>query len=318
MKLLTILLALFSFAAGLNAATSSVLNAVLVRVNDEVITLKDVQMRMIPDLEFLAQQYGSRRELLAQKIKELEAKHLEQLVEEKLILHEFKTAGYNFPETYLEDKVDEDIRGFGDRVTLTKTLQAQGMTFETYKEKVRERLIIRLMLQHHLPGDPVISPFKIERYYNENREQFQLGEQVKLRMIVITNQPPDAFISSKRLAQEIATKLDGGADFAEMARVYSQGSQSVEGGDWGWLERSVLRADLAEKAFALEPGSRSNVIEAPDGCYIILVEEKRAAHIKPLSDVREEIEATLKAKENDRLRKKWIDRLKAKSFVRYY
>jgi peptidyl-prolyl cis-trans isomerase D len=79
-----------------------------------------------------------------------------------------------------------------------------------------------------------------------------------------------------------------------------------------------LRADLAEIAFALKPGQRSGVVEKPDGCYIMLVEETKPAHVKPLSEVRAEIESVLKAAEINRLHKRWIDKLKGKSFVQYF
>ena len=103
-----------------------------------------------------------------------------------------------------------------------------------------------------------------------------------------------------------------------MAKIYSQGSQSGEGGDWGWVEKSVLREDLASVAFALKPGERTGVIERPDGCYIMLVEETKLAHVRPISEVRVEIENVLKSEEMRRLHDKWIARLKAKSFIQYF
>jgi hypothetical protein len=60
------------------------------------------------------------------------------------------------------------------------------------------------------------------------------------------------------------------------------------------------------------------VVEQPEACYILLVEEARAAHVKPLTEVRVEIESTLRTVEKARLRDRWIDRLKNKSYVRYY
>ena len=51
---------------------------------------------------------------------------------------------------------------------------------------------------------------------------------------------------------------------------------------------------------------------------MMLVEEKLAAHTKTLPEVRDEIEKILKTQEQARLRKKWIDRLKAKTFVSYF
>jgi parvulin-like peptidyl-prolyl isomerase len=71
-------------------------------------------------------------------------------------------------------------------------------------------------------------------------------------------------------------------------------------------------------AFTLKPGEKSGVIETPEACYLMLVEDKRPEHIKPLNEVRDDIEKTLLAQEGNRLQKQWIDRLKKKTFVRYF
>ena len=299
-------------------AEPTMVNGVAATVNDSVVTFKEVATLIASDEEFLDRRYARQPELLGQKRRELMERAIEDLVERQLILHEFQTSKYNMPESYIEDMINKDIRNYGNRLTLTKTLQAQGLTFENYRSKVRERIIIQAMSEHNVPHDPTISPHKIEMYYLDNRDKFKVEDQAKLRMIVLTNRPADSIYSAKRLAHEILAKLEEGAPFAEMAKIYSHGSQAIEGGDWGWIERSVLRADLAEEAFALKPGERSSVIEGPDGCYIMLVEETRPAHLRSLGEVRDEVEAALKAQETTRLRKQWIARLKNKSFVRYF
>lgn len=310
---------LLTVCLGLETRSEPVLsNGVIARVNESIITKKDLDNRIAPDIGFLQRQYAARPAEFSQKLRELGEKHLEGLIEEQLILHAFKTAGFVLPESYIEDLVSKDIQTYGDRLTLTRTLQAQGLTFESYRERVRKNAVIREMRRHNVPQDPLISPHKIELYYVRVRDQFQVEDQVKLRMIVIPNQSDSRAYSSTKLAEEIVSKIREGVPFAEMARTYSQSSQSSEGGDWGWVERSILRADLAERAFALKPGELSEVVSASDGAYIMLVEGVRAAHIKSLPEVREEIESTLKADETRRLNKKWIDRLKSKSLVRYY
>src|ERR1044071_9166585 len=103
-----------------------------------------------------------------------------------------------------------------------------------------------------------------------------------------------------------------------MASVYLQSSQQHEGGDWGWVERSVLRKELADVAFTLKPAQMSDVIETSDSCYLMLVEQTRPAHVRLLSDVRDEVEKNLRTQEQARLQKQWIDGLKKKTFIVYY
>ena len=317
--LLALIISLVPFCLKAQTGSSVPLNGIVARVNDVVITYKELFTAIASDLDFLERHYATRPDIFEQKARELKGQIVTNLVERQLILHEFKTGGYNLPESWIEDQIAKDIRAnYGNRATLTKTLQAQGLTFENYRQRVRESVIMNAMQEHFVPRDPVVSPFKIETYYKEHLDKFKLEDQVKLRMIVITNRPSDNPSSPKELARELLAKLNEGAPFAEMAKIYSQGSQSVEGGDWGWVERSVLREDLAEVAFAMKPGQRSGVVERPDGCYIMLVEDSKLAHTKPLSEVRTEIETTLKSEETKRLHDKWIGKLRTKSFVQYF
>jgi parvulin-like peptidyl-prolyl isomerase len=293
-------------------------NGIFAIVNDVVITYKDVESSIGPAVELLARQYAGQPELLQQKITALQRERIEELVARQLILHDFTNAGYNLPESIIEDNVQGRIRqDYGDRLTLMKTLQSQGITYESFRRNIRENIIISALREKHVSQVLIISPNKIEAYYQTNLARFKVDEQVKLRMIVLSK-TSDSTATVTNLAHEILLKLEGGTPFAEMASVYSDGSQRAQGGDWGWADRSMLRTNLAEIAFSLQPGQRSGVIQTPEACFIMLVEDRRPAHTKPLAEVREEIERNLIAQENERLQKKWIDRLKAKSFVRYF
>src|SRR5262249_30710501 len=147
-----------------------------------------------------------------------------------------------------------------DRATLTKTLQAQGITYESYRQQIRDDIIYNYMRQKNVSSAVLVSPAKIERFFAMNESQYKLGDQVKLRMIVLKNPSPSGNDEVRKLAQEILTKIDEGASFSEMASIYSQGSSAAEGGDWGWVESKVLNKGLSEIAFGLKPGQRSSVI----------------------------------------------------------
>jgi peptidyl-prolyl cis-trans isomerase SurA len=306
-----------TFCAGVNAP-AELANGIKAIVSDAVITYQQVEANAAQAMDLLWRQYGRQPEVFQKKRAETLTNALEQLVQRQLILHEFKTAGYNLPESIIDQEVQDRISRYGNRATFIKTLQAGGITTEKFRQQVREQFIVAALSAKNISQEIMISPHKIEAYYAEHRDEFKLEDQVKLRMIVLDSSAADVPEARKKLGQEILAKIMEGAPFEEMARLYSTGSQRSQGGDWGWVERSVLRKELAEAAFALKPGTPSDVIETPTACYLMLVEEQRPSHVRPLNEVRDEIEKTLLIQERARLQKQWIGRLKTKTFVRYF
>jgi parvulin-like peptidyl-prolyl isomerase len=312
------LLALALVLAALPAVRAAVaVNGIAALVGDSVITEEDVQVEIFRTVQLFQSQFGNQPEVLTQRVREARRQGVERLVDRALILEDFAGQNFNLPEQVIEDNVQEEIKQrFGDRLTLIKTLQERGKTYEAFRQEIKDQFIEAVMRNRNVPRDILISPARLEEYYRTNSAKFSLQDQVKLRMIVLEKARHQTDV--QKLAREILAKLDEGADFAEMAAIYSDGSQAREGGSWGWVEKSVLREDLAEVAFSLRPGQRSSLIEKDQAIYIMLVEEARPAHVRPLPEVREEIERTLQLDERTRLQQAWLDRLRRKSFVRYF
>jgi peptidyl-prolyl cis-trans isomerase SurA len=292
-------------------------NGIQAIVHDSIITYQDVQDATAPLLPALRREYRDKPEEFYQKrVADVIKDNLEQLLQRQLVLHDFQTGGYQLPETVLDDLVDQRIRSrFEDRAKLTKSLQAQGMTYEKFRQEIRDQFIIEALQSKNVSSDIIISPHKIEAYYADHQDKFKVDDQIKLRMIVL-NQSVGEGPQAPKLAEEILLKIKEGAKFSEMASVYSQGSQ--RNGEWGWVERPVLRKELADVAFTLKAGETSRVVETPEACYIMQVEEAKPAHVKPLSDAREEIEKALQIQERDRRQKLWLDKLRKKTFIRYF
>lgn len=288
-------------------------------VNDGVVTIAEVEDFTMPAAEALRREYAGEPERYRQKLDAALNDGLEQLIERQLILHNFDVEGYRLPDSVVDEIVQDRIRErFGDRITLMKTLQAQGMTYEKFRQDVRDQWIVeQLRLKNMSPAKTIISPYKVETYYLGHQDDFKVEEQIKLRMIMLNKSSADD-TNTVSLANEILAKIKEGATFQEMATVYSQDSYRNQGGDRGWVERSVLRKELADVAFALKPGQVSDVIETPDTCYLLLVEQTRPAHVKPLNDVRAEVEVTLRTQAQKQLEQQWIVKLKSKTFIRLF
>lgn len=301
-----------------NVAQAELVSGVKAIVHDSVITYQEVELFAAPAIRTARQQLASDPQKFNEKVNALLADSLEQLVERQLILHDFKAAGYNLPENYLDESIQERIKEeFGDRKTMIQTLYARGSNPEKYRKQIREQIIIRALRSKHIPSDPIISPAKIEEYYRTHQNNYKLEDQVKLRMIVL-NKTGNDDTNTVQLAEEIVAKLKAGANFKEMAAVYSPGSQRSEGGDSVLYTRESLRKELADVAFGLKAGEFSPVIDTADTCFIMLVEESKLAHVRPLSEVRDEIEKNLAIEEQSRLADQYINKLKKKTFIRYF
>jgi parvulin-like peptidyl-prolyl isomerase len=340
-------------------------NRLVAIVNDSIITYQELNDFTGQAVDVLRRTFPGQSTQYQERYAEAIKNGLEQLINRQLILDDFKNAGGTLPENIIDDEIRDRIRRqYGDRATLTQTLQKRGVTFESFRQQAREEIIISFMRGRNVSANVVISPAKIEHYYSNRLDQFKVEDQVKLRMIVLNCPTQARSLEVARMAVEIQTKIREGTSFAEMASVYSEGSSQGEGGDWGWRERTKLNAGLSEVAFGLKAGQLSAVlalareanddywiyqydkggrverarkytsrdkfieekslagdpaeIEAlpqPREYYLMLVEAKREAHTRPLDEMREEIEKELTMQERARLEKKWLDRLKDKSFV---
>jgi len=343
-------------------------NGIAAIANSSVITVQDVRQASADIVDTYRRTYRNNPEVFDQKRISALTDKLEQLIDWQLVLHDFKNLGGTIQESYIDDLIKERVREqFGDRVTLTKTLQAQGITYETFRQRERERVINMIMERKNVREAVLISPAKIERFYQTNLHRFKLGDRVKLRMIVLNRTPAASVDGVCRLATDIRNKIAEGAAFAEMASIYSEGPDKKNGGLFGWKEERELNKGLAEVAFALKQGECSPVLGLaranddsywilkydkigdivtgrkytgreefveektfenkaghhnldmePQLFYVLQADEREAAKTRPIEEVRDEIEKDLLLQERARLQKNWINRLRGKSFVRYF
>ena len=146
---------------------------------------------MQPFVAKLRQDYSGPE--LIEKVRDTQMDALNRLIERALIIDEFKDKGYNIPEKFVDAQIDEFIATEfgGDRKTFLKTLQAQNMTQAQFRERERERAIVQAMLNEKTRREVVTSPYKIEKYYQDNVNDFKVDEQIKLRMIFIKKAAPE-------------------------------------------------------------------------------------------------------------------------------
>jgi peptidyl-prolyl cis-trans isomerase SurA len=294
-------------------------------VNDRVILDSEVRQKVSPQTAWLREQYqfAPQTAALAHKLQALQVEALDDLVNEELILAEAAEAGRQVPQEHVDHYIEGLIQTnyFGDSNAFFKALTAQDTTVEDLRERHRQSDLMAAARQEKIANLPPSTAKQIEEYYRSHEKEFRVEESVRLSIITLFKKPIDTRSTvepQRKLAAELLAILKAGRDFAEVAAVYSQGSQRQKGGDFGWVERPVLRKELADVAFLLKPGELSEVIETAEELYILRVADRRPGALKPLADVQEDIRKTLQAEERSAVVKQWLDRLRATTFIRYF
>jgi parvulin-like peptidyl-prolyl isomerase len=307
---------------GLTAASSSSraaesVNGIAAIVNDKVITYSEVREVVEPRERLLRSQYSGQE--LVKKITELRKAALQDLIDRQLIIQAFEKDKLVIPPHFIDERVDEVIKeNFGgDRHAFIKTMEAQKYTMSKFRDLERDKIIVQAMRSKNIKSNLIIPPGKIEEYYRQHKNLFSNKAQVKLRMIMIPAHAGGG-APQKSMADEIRAKLITGADFDKMAQMYSEDSTRDLGGDWGWIDDKTLSEPLSKVAFSLSPGEISNVIDLGGNYYILKVEARQGGEVKPLKDVRAEIEGRLRQEQAQELQEHWLASLRSKAYIKTF
>ena len=193
-----------------------------------------------------------------------------------------------------------------------QALQQAGITEEELREQMRDQVLPVQKVQERVAGDAEASQEEVERFYEENRElQFTTPEQRCARHILFNK-------DQKAKAEEVKGQLQNGADFAELAREFSQDPGSAErGGDLGCLGQGETVPNFEEALFNAEQGEIVGPVETEFGYHVIEVTEIREQSTQPLEEVeaqiREQLSADIQAQEFS----VWVQKQREQRNVKY-
>lgn len=138
---------------------------------------------------------------------------------------------------------------------------------------------------------------QLRQYYSAHLDSYRVAERVQVRHILIktTGKTPAEVATLKAKAEDILKQLKGGADFATLAKKYSEDTGSgAKGGELGWISRGQTVKNFEDAAFSLKPHVLSNLITTEYGFHIIEVEAKQDAHTQSFDEVKDAIASELK------------------------
>lgn len=221
-----------------------------------------------------------------QKFDELQKNSLQNLIVQKILLTKAREDTIVVEDSQVEQVLEQQINQWIQQIGSERKVEEYfGSSMNKIKRRVRKEIREHLMvekLQQQKLQEVKITRQEVEQFYQTNRDSLpELKESVEISHILLQVTPG---AESKQQAREkiagILERLRSGEDFAELARQYSEDPGSAaKGGELGFIQRGDFVKDFEEKAFALQPGQISDIVETQFGFHIIQMLERRGEKI---------------------------------------
>jgi len=273
-------------------------------VLDKVVAVVDNEIIMKSELEFQTSQYAAQHNLNPAD-PNLKKQLLNSIIDDKLLYAQAQLDSVNVSDEEVNRRVDYQVEQFMQQFgSKEKVEQAYGMSLEKMKrvlrDNTRKSLMSQMLVQKKF-GQVESSRREVEEFFNTYKDSLGLIPEKYTVGHIFRNPKASEKVkeSSRKLAEALLDSLKAGADFAALAKKYSEDPGTAQqGGDLGFTKRGRLVPEYEAAAFALENGQLSGIVESPFGFHIIQLIEKRGETIHTrhiLIKIKSDEDADLKA-----------------------
>jgi peptidyl-prolyl cis-trans isomerase SurA len=296
---------------------AEVCNRVVAVVNNEVITLYELNNRMREMTGVTPDELKLKSETMYLDARQ---KILELLIDERIAQAKIKELRIQVSERQVDNYVEKLKRdNQWTQEDLVAGLEKEGFSYEKYREKIKRDIERAQLIEYEVRSKIIIRDEAIQKYYEEQKETFGVAEKVQLAGIFLMRRDVKSETEMRELykkAQEISAKLKAGADFSQMARSHSEGPGAKEGGDLGLFTVEHLEPGLKSVVEALPEGGISDPLVRPNGIQLIKVTKKQTGKIRSLEEMKDAIYGILYQEEVNRRYQNWIKELRESAYTR--
>lgn len=295
------------------ACFAETVDRIVAVVNDQTITALEVQDAMKPLTEQITRASSGKN--LEEKLSQARKDVMERLIEEKLILQEAKNLKIDVKNEEVVGMLAEVRSKFPNEATFQEAIRSQGLNLWQLKKIYKEQIMVKKMVRQYVRVKANITPKQILDYYQAHREEYKAPQGVEISQILIKYKTRDEMARAKKTAAQVLQLLEMGADFASVAKKYSEGPNAQEGGVMGLIERGVMAKEIDDAIFSMKEGEISKSISTSAGFVIVRVNSIRKSQYMPLEEAKPQIEERLLDETAKSALNSWVADLKAKAFI---
>ncbi len=312
-------------AARADSGKETVVEEIAARVNNAIITRTDIERANDDMAKDIRQQNPPNVDaIIAQRSKD----QLRDLINQQLLIQKGQDDGIT-ADTELVKRLDEVRKqvGANSMEDLEKAAEQQGVSFEDFKNNLRNQIITQMVISRDVGGKVQITPTEVKAYYEQHKADFERPEQIRLSEILVPVTGPkdaegkegpvdDATVAAAQAkADALEADLKKGTPFDELAKNNSAGPTAAQGGDLGYFKRGMLAKQLEDQTFALQAGGTTPPIRTKQGFVILRVTEHTPAGVPDLKQVENQIQEKLYYSKLDPALKDFINKLREDAYI---
>jgi peptidyl-prolyl cis-trans isomerase SurA len=300
-------------------AKGMVVEEIVARVNNDAITLSDVQKAdQSLHEEIVHDCPGCSPDKVDEVYKEKQKDLLRDLVDQALLTERAKDMGISV-ETDVIKRLDElrKQNNLGSMEDMEKEVEKQGLSWEDLKTQIRNNLLTQEVIRREVGSHINIPSDEVKKYYDEHQKDFVRPEQVVLAEIFLSTEgkSPEEMSSVEKKAEDLRNRVVKGEDFNEIAKHFSEGSTAKDGGNLGTFEHGQLSKQLEDIVFQMNKGQMTEVTQTKTGFEVLKVEAHFEAGLQPQDKVENEIMNRIYGQKMQPTMREYLGQLREQSYV---
>ena len=311
----TILLIAFGLSTlGLSA---EVLEGIVVRVGDRIVTRTQYERRLRDGYAEIEQ--SARPDEVAAAREAFRKNLVNELINELLIKDRADRLNISVTESDVKDAVGRLKQQYGITTDeqFESSLRTSGLTRADMEARLRESLITQKVFARELRNRADLSDAELRDRYNREKDQYRLPERAHLREIVVLKPEGEARLAEARQrAAEIAEAArKPGTEFATVASTMSESGTRDKGGDLGEVAKGDMVADLDKAVFNAQNGAILGPIETKSAFHIIFVEQRLPSEVPAFESVKDRLKRDASEETFQRDYQNYIASLRKDAFI---
>ncbi len=184
----------------------------------------------------------------------------------------------------------------GTRVELERALDAQGTSLANQKSAFAAREMAMLYIGQKASANVRFNRNDLLKIYEDNKQQYYTEPKVRWQQIRINKTRPGGKAESVTVLRDAITALRNNEDFGNVAKKFSDGPKSDDGGEWDWTGQDSLADKRIDRAlFEIPEGQISEPLESDSSITLVKVIERDEGGYTPFEEVQDAINRKLQA-----------------------